>query len=147
MSASHQPCRDLLAEVMRDVRERVPADHVAHGPGGLYIPAVACCLWASKAEGWQGYLAARAPERLPTRPRGGAREGAGRSRRRGMAKLGRPLSADGPREMIAVRLSVAQLATLDAWQEAEGLPTRSAAIRHLIHRANKLMERRAKEQG
>jgi len=131
VSASHQPCRDLLAEVMREVRERVPADHVAHGPGGLYIPAVACCLWASKAEGWQGYLAARAPERLPTRPRGGAREGAGRPVR-------------GERARVSAYLDADELETLAAAMAEAKATKPSGALRWLLRRYQRVLARRGK---
>lgn len=68
---AHRFCRALLASVMADVREKVPAterrkawawssarDYLEfHGPGNFFWHGRGCCLWHARAQGWETYLA------------------------------------------------------------------------------------------
>lgn len=62
-------CRALLADVMKDVKEKVSKEDIKkawtwkdrylaefHGPDEFYYPAKTCCLWNTRAEGWMRYL-------------------------------------------------------------------------------------------
>ena len=79
MTGDHTFCRAHLALVMPEVRKATTPEqrkaawpwasgnnlgqgHEFHGPDGYYWWGRACCLWEARAKGWQGWLAAQAPD-------------------------------------------------------------------------------------
>jgi len=72
MSSKHAFCRNMLADVMPDVRAVVPSAAIQRawgwrsglmpghgefqGPDDFYWHGQCCCVWHAKAEGWAAYL-------------------------------------------------------------------------------------------
>ena len=67
--SNHTFCRKLLAEVMKEVREKVSKEDIKkayahetfgtfefHGPNGFYRVCRGDCKWSAKADGWERYL-------------------------------------------------------------------------------------------
>lgn len=67
----HNFCRQVLKEVMKDVRKHVPIEQRRkvhtykfsgfgtgefHGPNNFYWHGSVCCRWDARSNGWQAYL-------------------------------------------------------------------------------------------